>query len=503
MRATSPVDRTAALARAAILARLWGAFAREPIPGVVRRRVDGGVLRVDLSDGSTLAGDVEAGRPFAAPSAGFAVTVAGVTGPTPLTGPGDLIRAVATVLGRHGPRLADELDNSVANLALARAAPPSTVERGSLVHFEQSVVDGHPLHPCARTRTGLSPDEVRAYAPEHHPIVMLRRVPVAPKRWHGSGPPLLLMHPWQHDRLCGVFPWLATVDGELPARPLMSLRTLAVGHDRHVKTAMDVQMTSAVRTVSAASIHNGERLSRLMRGEGSRTPGLDVLAEVGGAVLVDGEPDRRLAVIHRSAPGPAPGEVALPLAALAAPSAATGAPLVTGLVDEDYGGDPLALVTGLASTLLPPVLAWLDLGIALEAHGQNVLGVMAGGRLRRVVYRDFGGVRVSPRRLRERGIDPPPLRGDVPSDDPEVLRTKVLASAVATVLGEVIAVLARHGLDEQQAWASVAGVARELPGAEGLFRDTLPLKAMTAMRLAEHPTEDLWCAIPNPMAGLG
>ena len=31
---------------------------------------------------------------------------------------------------------------------------------------------------------------------------------------------------------------------------------------------------------------------------------------------------------------------------------------------------------------------------------------------------------------------------------------------------------------------------------------TLPMKAMTAMRLAATPLEDIWTPIPNPMAGL-
>jgi siderophore synthetase component len=152
--------------------------------------------------------------------------------------------------------------------------------------------------------------------------------------------------------------------------------------------------------------------------------------------------------------------------------------------------------------LLPPVFGWLALGIALEAHGQNVIGVLRDGRLRRLLYRDFGGVRVSPRRLRENGIEAPPLKGDVPSEDPEVLRTKVLASAVSTVLGEVIATLGRAGLDEARAWERVARVARSVSHADGLFAATLPLKAMTAMRLAERPVDDLWCALPNPLAGL-
>ena len=127
--------------------------------------------------------------------------------------------------------------------------------------------------------------------------------------------------------------------------------------------------------------------------------------------------------------------------------------MVTELVDAAYAGDPLAFVEGLATVLLPPLLELLKLGIALEAHGQNLLGVARfsptdptaplNGRFTRLLYRDFGGVRVSASRLRQHGIEPPPLRGDIPNEDPDVLRTKVFASAISTVLGEVIAVLAR------------------------------------------------------------
>jgi siderophore synthetase component len=321
-------------------------------------------------------------------------------------------------------------------------------------------------------------------------------VAVPPEHWYGVNcPPRLWLHPWQHERYRATRPWLSTVAFEAPARPLMSLRTLALTADPaiHVKTAVDIQMTSAVRMVSPASIHNGQALSGLMSTVQGRWPGLRaVLEPAGGAVLTDGEPDRHLAMVHRRMPALDPGELALPLAALTAPSPATGAPLVLELVEQGYRGDPLSFVEHFAQTLLPPLFGLLELGLALEAHGQNLLGVFRGGRLVRLLYRDFGGIRVSARRLADHGIEAPALRGDIPSDDPEVLRTKVLASAVVTVLGAVIAALDRAGLDEERAWSSVAGVARTLPGPDAphLFADTLPVKAMTAMRLADDATAD-------------
>jgi siderophore synthetase component len=217
---------------------------------------------------------------------------------------------------------------------------------------------------------------------------------------------------------------------------------------------------------------------------------------------VDGEPDRRLAMVHRRVPLLKPGELALPLAALTAPSPATGEPLVAELVDRS---DPMSFVDNLATILLRPVLGLLELGVALEAHGQNLLGVFQAGRLTRLLYRDFGGVRVSGSRLRSHGIEPPPLRGDIASDDPEVLRTKVFASAVSTVLSQVITALGRHaGLDEARAWSTAATAARGIDGPDTghLFEATLPVKATTAMRLRDDATADLWCPVANPMAGL-
>src|SRR4029453_10099182 len=104
-----------------------------------------------------------------------------------------------------------------------------------LVYLEQSVVDGHPLHPCARPRMGLTETEVRAYAPEHRPVVRLQPVAVPPQRWYGvNGPPMLWMDSWQYARPRDEHPWLTPNGPVILARPLMSLRTLAVPPFSHV-----------------------------------------------------------------------------------------------------------------------------------------------------------------------------------------------------------------------------------------------------------------------------
>jgi staphyloferrin A synthase len=410
-----------------------------------------------------------------------------------LSDPGTLVRLLWP-----GSDLAAEIDNSVANMALARAASPEWQlpqpgDPDGLARAEQSITDGHPLHPCARTRGGMSVADVLAYAPEHSPVIRLRRLRVPPERWYGTAEPVLLAHPWQAEHLRDRYPWLAD-DGETPPmRPLMSLRTVApVGGGPHVKTAVDVQMTSAVRTVSPAAVHNGPVLSKLLRLVLADLP-IDVLAETGaGAVLVDGQPQRHLAYLTRQAPPLADGETVVPLALYGA------SPLLLSTVRDPY--EFLAL---LGSLLFAPLVNVLDRGIALEAHGQNTLVVLRDHRPTRILYRDLGGVRVSGRRLAAAGVDVPPLLGDLPSDDPRVLRTKLSAAALGTVAAELVTALTRHhGADPHRLWGIVAAAIRDTGTADAphLLRDPLPIKATTAMRLAADPLDDLWAHLDNPLA---
>ncbi|MDT4986490.1 MAG: staphyloferrin synthase, partial [Micromonosporaceae bacterium] len=356
-------------ARAAVLARLWGALAREPIAGITGRTRDGGDLVVTLTGGRRLRGPAGAAEPFAEVPDGLTLTLGG----DPVGHPAALARILDPDRPEHddppghgdrpgrGGRLVAELDNSVANLALARAAQPPPdggspmlvrlagdgPAGGDAVLAEQLVVDGHPLHPGCRTRLGMSPAEVLAYAPEHRRSVDLAVVAVPADRWISTGtglPPLLLVHPWQRDHILPRYPGMRLTGRTVAARPLMSLRTLAPVDEPgwHVKTAVDVQMTSAVRTVSAAAIHNGPLLSALI--ERAAAGRLELLAEVaGGAVLVEGQPCRSLAMVRRRAPRVAAGEVVVPFAALAARSAADGRPLVTEAVTLGYPGRPAAL----------------------------------------------------------------------------------------------------------------------------------------------------------------
>ena len=492
-------DADVPAARAAIMSRLLGAVHREPLPGLTgRAAATAGTACRDRTDGRAVSYPTAAAQPFAAARPGLTAHL----GAVPYDDPGALARA----LWPHSP-FATELDNSVANLALAHATstagrPAATPGTDRLGRLEQLVTDGHPLHPCCRTRGGMTVADVLAYAPEHQPVIRLRRLRVPADRWHGDAPPLLYAHPWQAERLLAEHPWLTAAGETGRVRPLMSLRTVApVDGGDHVKTAIDVQMTSAVRTVSPAAVHNGPRLSRLLRALTRDLP-LTVLAETAaGAVIVDGEPQRRLAYLRRQAPRVARDETVLPMAALGALD--DGRPLL-GAAVRDAGGDPYRWLSDLARVLWPPLLTVLDRGVALEAHGQNTLVVLHRGTPVRVLYRDLGGVRVSPARLRAARVQPPALHGDLVSDDPHVLRTKLAAAAVGTVAAQLVTLLARHhGADPRRLWGIIAGAIRGAgtADAEAMLREPLPVKATTAMRLAADPLDDIWAHLDNPLAG--
>ena len=94
-----------------MLARLWGALAREPLPGLSGRRVEDGTLTVTFEDGTTVSGPAAMAEPFAVPPDDLALSLGSDPGPV-----------ARRLFGHEG--FAAELDNSVANLALARAAQP-------------------------------------------------------------------------------------------------------------------------------------------------------------------------------------------------------------------------------------------------------------------------------------------------------------------------------------------------------------------------------------------
>ncbi|WP_328421605.1 IucA/IucC family protein [Streptomyces sp. NBC_00443] len=467
-------------ARAAVLTRLWRALAYEPLPWVVRHQRGREGLTLRLSDGRRLHG------PHADPYGTAAYVTAVHLDETPYDDPARLLTDPSVP---HGASFAAELGHSVASLALARAGQGAHSKEWPSRdwEWEQRVVDGHPFHPNCRSRPGFSVAEQLAYAPEHGPVVTLGLVPVRaaeclltgdwPQRMRDGERLLIPVHPWQAEHVLKR-PYDPYGDG-VAAHPLMSLRTLALPGGPHVKTALSARLTSSVRDISAYSIGMSATLSDFASDLAARMDGLLHVTRTLGAATAD-SPD--LAAVLRESPQEyaGSGERVVPVAALA----------TTGLPESPVW---LAEFTRLTLTV---GLRLLELGVALEAHGQNLLVVLsASGSPVRLVYRDLADIRVSPARLARHGIPLPELTGRIVTDDVPTLRRKLFGSLVAGALaGTAGSGAALRG--------ALEAVVRDLPATEDLAalrHEPLPTKALTLMRLSPGTPGDQWAELPNPL----
>ncbi|MGP3933241.1 IucA/IucC family protein [Nonomuraea sp. KM88] len=496
-------------ARAAVLGRLWRSLLYEPLPGLARPAGfadgrQGGQVCVALADGRRLRGrarlpyDLE-GEP--------ALWLDG----RPYTHPAELLAALALP---GTTRLVHDLDNSVASLALSRAAAtaragpdgPNTPE-----DYEQSVVDGHPYHPGCRNRPGVSVAEQLAYMPEHRTTVALDLValPAAACLVTGSWPAalvdgdllLLPLHPWQTRHVLPGLGLRPYATGAIPARPLTSVRTLApVDGGPHVKTAFSTRMTSSVRDISPGSVRDCVPLSRLLAALSGRRGGRPAVAGylAGAAARVDGEHSADVSAMLRESTPRAGAETVLPVAA----------------ITREMVRDPVAWLATFARLASEDLLGMLALGVALEAHGQNLLVALdRDGLPYRLIYRDLADVRISPARLARNGIETPPVSPRLLTDDPDVLHGKLLGSLVGTTFGSLVALLGRRDrATEATLWDVVAAAARrafdELPGTpdahadrDAVFGAHLTVKAHLLAQLDDAPPGDRWAILPNPLAG--
>ncbi|MCA6091406.1 IucA/IucC family siderophore biosynthesis protein [Streptomyces sp. SCA3-4] len=462
-------------ARAAVLARLWRGLVHEPLPWVVSRVAGPDGVRLRLADGRYLHGPPS--DPWATGTSVACVELDG----RPFDHPARLLTALAVP---GGERFAAELDHSAASMALSRTAPRPTGPPVAPWEWEQRSPDGHPYHPTCRSRPGFSAADQLAYAPEHRPVVGLRLAPVAGAAVRGPWPAelrdgrltLIPVHPWQAEH---------TLTGRalLPgpeAHPLLSLRTLDLGRNVHVKTALSTQLTSAVRDISAYSVVNAlitsDVVERVAERLGGRLHIARTLAAAGAGI-----PD--LAAVIRESPYVYAGtrEQVVPVAELPA----YFAPLTP--------GERQKRVIEFAHLAVGVCLDLLDLGVALEAHGQNLLAVLdEEGRARRLVYRDLADIRISPVRLARHGLPPPPLTGRLLNDDPTSLRRKVFGCLVTGALGPLAGDAPALGAILRAATQGLAPT----PDLRALMTERLPVKALTWMRLA--PGGDQWALLPNP-----
>lgn len=476
---------------------------------------------------------------------------------------GEPVRSVEALLDLLHPgleqqqrsRLLSEIENSRLNtessLRALQTMGAGEPGRGSLADWEGRVWMGHPLHPGARLRSGLEEADNRRYGPEWQarlelPLIEIPRedlvlegefeatlatlYPGLPREERLAVP----VHPWAADRdLTARFAesfrsgrWKLSSHPPLAARPTMSFRSVILdGEDFHLKLPVAVQTTGATRTVSVSAAHNGPLMSHFLgqlwqtQDVSKKVASLKLMAETASFRLAEhGDNNRFLAGLLRRGPGP---EVdgkrwLLPAAALLEPREN---PLFARAAAY-YNLSPSELWGEYVSALLPPV-AFLcgRLGVALEAHPQNVVVEFSGppGQRPEVSfhYRDLGGIRLHHDQLRrgleELGLDeklqvPTLYPGSATATDSlRDLSSKFIYSLLQNHLGELLRALVRHtGESESPYWERVretleshrAWLGDDL--ARRVFADEWDLKAMWRMRIDAAVTEYTYASVINP-----
>ncbi|WP_171070310.1 IucA/IucC family protein [Methylobacterium terricola] len=425
--------------------------------------------------------------------------------------------------------------------------------------------EGHPYHPCFKARTGFTLDDQAAYGPEAaRPFrldwLALPRGTVAlalpgcedafwraalgadwDRLMHrlgeaGHSPAthaILPVHPWQLRHLAGREPLRARLAaGEAVAlgragpryRASQSLRTLHDADDPRrasVKLSMSVVSTSSLRILDPHFVLTAPALSDWLAGIVAGDPALARMALLRecAAVLADrdGPLAGRLAAIWRESPDLAPGEAAVPFNALGLcePDGATFAAPWLARHGLHAWLDRLVEVA-----VLPVWHLLVAHGVALEAHGQNMILVHRDGWPERVILRDFHeSAEYAPDFLRD--VPPVPDLGAIdpahagPPDDrfhamrsAAVLAELVTDSLFVFNLAEITTLLSRrHGLDEAGFWrrlgqrlrrhAAEHGLSDRLE-ALGVEAPTLRVEALLARKLGLAESQGS-VAVPNAL----
>jgi siderophore synthetase component len=458
-----------------------------------------------------------------------------------------------------------------------------------LAFYEQWVVEGHPLHPGTKTKFGVNTADVIKYSPEWGGNPQVAFVAVAKEycrttsideqsvtsllyqeyeglqsavdeNLHSLGLQadqfeVIPVHPWQFEH---TLPTLYKEEIEMkrivpissfciPTQSLVSFRSLAPIQNRgqgrhHIKTAVNIQTTSAVRTVSPNSVENGPILSKIMASilekENDFEGRFVVLQERAGAYynpltqsLSEEESwtfKANLGSLLRENPEnhiKEENEIPMAAAALLAESPISGKLIAVELIGElavhyqlsDQKEAASLFIRKYAEASLPGFLTLMvRYGISLEGHMQNSVSVFRNGELVRILLRDFGGIRILPERLEKHGYDAKFYPGSsIVTEQVDQLRNIISYSVIQNHFAELITCLVRSlEIDEDRLWEQVAivckavfedlkkdaSIAQQAEEDENeLFQPTIHLKALTTMRLQGDITAYTFTKVPNPL----
>ncbi|MGW0904460.1 IucA/IucC family protein [Streptomyces sp. NPDC002853] len=298
----------------------------------------------------------------------------------------------------------------------------------------------HPVYPTSRGRSGLTPAQLRAYAPEFHPTFALRRLALPREAvtvgggsdaWlspRAAGAPelegshfVLPVHPLTADGTVRDALRAAGLDGQAQfvgepgpdVVPTLSMRTVALASDptRHLKLPLATATLGLRnrRTIKRGTLTDGAAGQRLIEAVIDREPRFKGVVLHADETRFAHAGHELLAVLLRRYPAGLDDAVVVPMAALLCPAPGGDRLLLDHLADRFYGDDPLALLDATLTLLFDWQTTLFAHGIALESHQQNISLVLdhhpadagASSRTRlRLLFKDNDGPRVNLARLR-------------------------------------------------------------------------------------------------------
>jgi siderophore synthetase component len=394
---------------------------------------------------------------------------------------------------------------------------------------EQALLAGHRFHPSPKARQGA---DWPRYAPEtgrRFPLHWLAvREDVIAEEGDTTlldrlGPPVregyrvLPAHPWQLSLLRPESEAITDLGPYGPeAVPTSSVRTVYVP-DAFLKFSLDVRITNCVRKNAWYELSGAVALTRALRPVFDGLPA-GLLGEPGYRTVALGDPrlHEGLGVIIRDGVRDFAGTPLL-AAAIADPYARSGA-AVARLLDGSSPEHLLAWWDAYVRHIAPPVLrAYLEHGVVLEPHLQNVLVSVDGdGMPIQAIFRDLEGTKLLPGPWASFLAGLPGPVAHAMTYDPERGWDRVVYCLFVNHLAEVAGAvadlcpplerelwrLARHHVARHTAETAA------VPGGPARLRALLagvplPAKANLHTRWARDPDREAgYVSVPNPLADL-
>lgn len=425
-----------------------------------------------------------------------------------------------------------------------------------LSYSESLVLEGHPTHPLTKTKLPLTSEEIRRYAPEFEKIIPLhimlvssshirttsmendeqyivnQVIPELKDKLQSFLKPLdlemnnyraIFVHPWQYDHVIGerfktwisekiLIPTPFTVE----SKATLSFRTMELlHHPFHIKLPVNVQATSAVRTVSTVTTVDGPKLSYALQDMLNIYPELKVSAEpFGEYVDVDADLARQLACIVREKPVLAQEGSTIVSASLVNRNPVDDDVIVDSYIkwiNNELTTESIEqFIRQYTSTLVRPLIAYIqDYGIALEAHMQNTIVNLGPNYQMNFLVRDLGGSRIDLQTLKHKLPDVKITNESLIADSIEAVIGKFQHAVVQNQLAELIHHFNQYDMVNEERLFKI--VQQEIEAAIDanknhaqalhlvLFGPTISVKALLSMRMENKVKKYLNTELENPI----